>query len=145
MSVKIRSFVGKWKDVLILVSLIISMGVFLTSSSKSSGRQEQSLIDIKTEQTEQKKSLTEFKAETIANKTAQDAINTTVTIALTNITNNNARTASLLRALGIDHAKLMKLHNIYPEPIDFNLHQERAKSSEEKTQTSNGKMKPFPQ
>lgn len=146
MSLQIRTFVGKWKDILVLASLIISMGVFLSSSSKSSGRQEQSLIDIKGKQANQDKSICEVKADVVSNKATQDGINKDVAIALTNIANTNAKTASILGALSKDHAKLMKMHGLYPEsPIDLNFRQEKLKPSEEKIQASDGRMQPFKQ
>jgi hypothetical protein len=151
MSLRIRDFVGHWKDVLVLGSVIIGLLVFIAQSNKSSGRQEESLTNIRAKQTEQDKSLNDFKSETLANKEKQDVVNTSVALAMTNITNNNQKTALVLRALLIDHKQLMKIHGLYPQVPDFNYQPGKIDSSEKKAPSSYCKisssltMKPFPQ
>ena len=141
---EINGIIHKWRDEIVLLSVVLALVVFLTGNSHSSGKAEQLLSDISARQGEQSKSLNEFKTETLHNKEMQDGINRDVKDALSGIINANAKTVAVLRALTIDHAKLMKIHNLYPEqPVDFN--QENIKIPEKQIQVSGRKMKPFPQ
>ena len=129
MSLMIRTFINKWKDILTLLSVIVGLSVFLMTSSRLSGKQEQLLTDVKETSDKTLQQVTVNTGRLLVlevnqkilldNKTDQDAINKNVTSALTKINLNVDRTAEILRALGVDHAKLMKMHGLYPEGDKF--------------------------
>ena len=145
MPVKIIDVINKYDKILILLSLIISLLIFLSVSFKSSGRAEQSFVDIRAEQVEQKKSIGECKTEIKENKASQDAVNISITAALNKNSNTNERIASILSALLIDHAALMKKANLYPHaPMEFDYQKSKI-DSKENPQAAEGKMKPFSQ
>ena len=73
----------------------------------------------------------------------QDAVNVSIAAALNRNASTNERIASILSALLIDHAALMKKANLYPHaPMEFNYQQ---KGRIDSPQAIDDKMKPFPQ
>ena len=141
MALKIRTIATEWRDVLVLASLVIALITFIAQSNRSSGKQEQSLAYIAKEQTEQNEAIKECKSEIKENKVAQDIVNVSVTQAINKNSNTNERVVTILKALLIDHAALMKDRKLYPHaPQDFDYQNGKPGSSSQKMQTADSRI-----
>jgi hypothetical protein len=103
MSNYILAKVGRWKNVIALLALVVTCYLLATGSARSDGQQQEII-----------KLLTSNQKNVMAKQDRQDTINTFVLAGLKNLTEEQARNKKESDRWVIEQIRILKLHDLQP-------------------------------
>ena len=113
MSLKIRTFAGKWRDVILLLGLLSTCAIVLISASRWTGKQEEIIVDIRENNLKLETRINAIEIRGIT----RDSLISKATINLDKLTGVVNQMIERQNNWESEHIKLMKMHNLYPNKL----------------------------